>query len=165
MKLDDKGYNTKIIHAGQHPDATTGALATPIFQTSTFVFENAKQGAARFALEEPGYIYTRLGNPTQTALEEKIAILEGGEAALATASGMAAISSTLLTSSPLKLSTAAHMLCYHTACRNLVLMLPSSTRRISKISSMRSGQIPKLFILKRLQTPHYLLSILTPVLS
>ncbi|UBM42078.1 methionine gamma-lyase [Hafnia paralvei] len=97
MKLDDKGYNTKIIHAGQHPDATTGALATPIFQTSTFVFENAKQGAARFALEESGYIYTRLGNPTQTALEEKIAILEGGEAALATASGMAAISSTLLT--------------------------------------------------------------------
>ena len=57
MKLDDKGYNTKIIHAGQHPDATTGALATPIFQTSTFVFENAKQGAARFALEEPGYIW------------------------------------------------------------------------------------------------------------
>lgn len=72
MELRDKGYNTKIIHAGQHPDATTGALATPIFQTSTFVFENAKQGAARFALEEPGYIYTRLGNPTQTALEEKL---------------------------------------------------------------------------------------------
>lgn len=54
MKLHDKGYNTKIIHAGQHPDSTTGALATPIFQTSTFVFENAKQGAARFALEETG---------------------------------------------------------------------------------------------------------------
>ncbi|MGF1909388.1 methionine gamma-lyase [Vibrio kasasachensis] len=97
MNLHDKGYNTKIIHAGQHPDETTGALATPITQTSTFVFESAQQGAARFALEEPGYIYTRIGNPTQAALEEKLAVLEGGEAALATASGISAISTTLLT--------------------------------------------------------------------
>ncbi len=91
------GFNTQIIHAGQHPDPSTGALATPIFQTSTFVFKNAEQGAARFALEEPGYIYSRLGNPTEAALEEKIALLETGEAALATSSGMAAISTTLLT--------------------------------------------------------------------
>ncbi|MBA5761288.1 methionine gamma-lyase [Vibrio sp. 404] len=97
MNLQNKGYNTKIIHAGQHPDETTGALATPITQTSTFVFESAQQGAARFALEEPGYIYTRIGNPTQAALEEKLAVLEGGEAALATASGISAISTTLLT--------------------------------------------------------------------
>ncbi|EDK0541291.1 methionine gamma-lyase [Salmonella enterica] len=86
-----------IVHGGQHPDPSTGALATPIFQTSTFVFDNAEQGAARFALEESGYIYTRLGNPTQAALEEKLALLEQGEAALATSSGMAAISTTLLT--------------------------------------------------------------------
>ncbi|GAB2657930.1 methionine gamma-lyase [Vibrio panuliri] len=97
MNLHNKGYNTKIIHAGQHPDETSGALATPIVQTSTFVFDSAQQGAARFALEEPGYIYTRIGNPTQAALEEKLAVLEDGEAALATASGISAISTTLLT--------------------------------------------------------------------
>nr|WP_240782233.1 aminotransferase class I/II-fold pyridoxal phosphate-dependent enzyme [Escherichia sp. E2586] len=68
-----------------------------MFQTSTFVFDNAEQGAARFALEEPGYIYTRLGNPTTDALEQKMAVLEDGEAALATASGISAITTALLT--------------------------------------------------------------------
>jgi len=60
--LKKQGINTKIVHAGQHPDPLTGALSTPIYQTSTFVFDNAAQGAARFALEEEGYIYGRLGN-------------------------------------------------------------------------------------------------------
>ncbi len=91
------GYDTTIIHAGQSPDPATGALATPIHQTSTFVFENAEQGAARFALEEDGYIYTRLGNPTQHALEEKMAALENAEAALAVASGMTAIAASFWT--------------------------------------------------------------------
>ncbi|GMA97698.1 methionine gamma-lyase [Pelosinus sp. IPA-1] len=91
------GYDTTIIHAGQSPDPTTGALATPIHQTSTFVFENAEQGAARFALEENGYIYTRLGNPTQHSLEEKMAALEKAEAALAVASGMTAIAASFWT--------------------------------------------------------------------
>lgn len=91
------GYNTTIIHAGQSPDPLTGALSTPIYQTSTFVFENAEQGAARFALEEEGYIYTRLGNPTQHALEVKMAALESAEAALAVASGMTAISASFWT--------------------------------------------------------------------
>lgn len=90
-------FDTKIVHAGQHPDPYTGSLSTPIFQTSTFVFDNAEQGAARFALEEPGYIYTRLGNPTTDALEQKMAVLEDGEAALATASGISAITTALLT--------------------------------------------------------------------
>ena len=85
------GFNTQIVHAGQQPDPSTGALSTPIFQTSTFVFDSAEQGAARFALEESGYIYTRLGNPTTDALEKKLAVLEKGEAALATASGISAI--------------------------------------------------------------------------
>jgi methionine-gamma-lyase len=92
-KLNNVSYDTTIIHAGQSPDPTTGALCTPIYQTSTFVFENAEQGAARFALEENGYIYTRLGNPTQHALEVKMAALENAEAALAVASGMTAIAS------------------------------------------------------------------------
>lgn len=91
------GFNTQIVHAGQQPDPSTGALSTPIFQTSTFVFDSAEQGAARFALEEPGYIYTRLGNPTTDALEKKLAVLERGDAALATASGISAITTSLLT--------------------------------------------------------------------
>ncbi|HWR45054.1 methionine gamma-lyase [Sporomusa sp.] len=91
------GYNTTIIHAGQSPDPVTGALSTPIYQTSTFVFENAEQGAARFALAEEGFIYTRLGNPTQQALELKMAALEKAEAAIAVASGMTAIAASLWT--------------------------------------------------------------------
>lgn len=91
------GVNTQMVHAGQRPDPLTGALSTPIYQTSTFVFESAEQGAARFAMEEPGYIYTRLGNPTQDQLEEKMAVLERGEAALAVASGMTAIAAPLWT--------------------------------------------------------------------
>lgn len=87
---------TRCVHAGQRPDSLTGSLATPLYQTSTFVFASAEQGAARFAGEEPGYIYSRLGNPTQAALEEKMAALEGGEAALAFGSGMAAISATVM---------------------------------------------------------------------
>lgn len=87
---------TRCVHAGQHPDPLTGALTTPIYQTSTFVFDSAEQGAARFAGEEAGYIYTRLGNPTQAALEEKVAALEGGEAGLAFGSGMAAISAVVM---------------------------------------------------------------------
>ena len=91
-----KGFNTKAIHAGQKPCPATGAHVTPIYQTSTFVFKDVGQGARRFTGEEEGYIYTRLGNPTIAELEEKIAVLEGGEAALATASGMAAISTALV---------------------------------------------------------------------
>ena len=91
-----KGFNTKAIHAGQKPCPATGAHVTPIYQTSTFVFKDVDQGARRFTGEEEGYIYTRLGNPTIAELEEKIAVLEGGEAALATASGMAAISTALV---------------------------------------------------------------------
>ncbi len=90
------GVATRCVHAGQQPDPATGALTTPIYQTSTFVFASAEQGAARFAGTEPGYIYTRLGNPTQAALEEKMADLERGEAALAFGSGMGAISAVLM---------------------------------------------------------------------
>jgi len=96
MDVKVKGFNTKAIHAGQKPCPVTGAHVTPIYQTSTFVFKDVDQGARRFAGEEAGYIYTRLGNPTVAELEEKIAALEGGEAALGAASGMAAISTALL---------------------------------------------------------------------
>ncbi|MTI96848.1 MAG: methionine gamma-lyase [Firmicutes bacterium] len=97
MKKDGKqGFSTLCIHAGQQPDPQFGSLNTPIYQTSTFVFKDVAQGANRFAGEEEGYIYTRLGNPTQAALEEKIATLEGGEAGLAFASGMGAVSAVVM---------------------------------------------------------------------
>lgn len=90
---DEKwGFATKAVHVGSEPCPNTGALATPIYQTSTFVFDNVEQGGRRFAGAEEGYIYTRLGNPTQRALELKIASLEGGDDAIVCASGMAAVS-------------------------------------------------------------------------
>ncbi|MBQ0037666.1 MAG: methionine gamma-lyase [Clostridiales bacterium] len=91
------GFGTKAIHAGNVKDVQYGALTTPIYQTSTFVFDSCEQGGRRFAGQEAGYIYTRLGNPTVSVLESKIAALEGGEACVAAASGMGAISSCLWT--------------------------------------------------------------------
>ncbi len=90
-------FETLCVHLGTHPDPITGALSTPIYQTSTFAFRNADEGARRFKGEEEGYIYTRLGNPNHTAVEEKISGLEGGEAAAVTASGMGAIASVMWT--------------------------------------------------------------------
>lgn len=97
-KLDLKhmGFATKAIHGG-HVDNAAGALVTPIYQASTFVFDSAEQGGRRFALEEDGYIYTRLGNPNSSELEKKIALLEGAEAAMSQASGMGAITSAFWT--------------------------------------------------------------------
>lgn len=94
--LKNKGFATKAIHGGHQPNQY-GALSTPIYQTSTFVFDNAKQGGDRFALKEDGYIYSRLGNPTNTSLEEKLALLEGTEAAISTGSGIGAISAAMWT--------------------------------------------------------------------
>jgi methionine-gamma-lyase len=89
MSSHDGGFHTRSIHSGQDP--VTGAVSVPIYQSSTFAFENTNQGSARFAGTEDGYIYTRLGNPTIRALEDCVANLEGGYRGLATASGMAAV--------------------------------------------------------------------------
>ena len=97
MKQDACGFGTRAIHAGNQKDSQYGALSTPIYQSSTFIFDSCEQGGRRFSGAENGYIYTRLGNPTTSVLEAKVAALEGGEAALATASGMGAISSCLWT--------------------------------------------------------------------
>ena len=88
------GFATRQIHAGKVENAA-GSLCAPIYQTSTFAFSTVEQGGARFAGQEGGYIYTRLGNPSLAAVEAKLASLEGGEAAMAAASGMGAISSAL----------------------------------------------------------------------
>ena len=89
---DNWRFETLQIHAGQEqPDPATGARAVPIYQTTSFVFENCAQAAARFGLAESGFMYTRLSNPTADVFEKRMAALEGGVAALATASGAAAI--------------------------------------------------------------------------
>lgn len=84
------GFNTLAIHAGAQPDASTGARVTPIYQTTSYVFDDADHAAALFNLEAFGNIYSRIMNPTQAVLEERLAALEGGTAALAVASGHAA---------------------------------------------------------------------------
>ena len=91
------GFATRQIHVGKVKNAA-GSLCDPIYQTSTFEFDSVEQGGARFAGQEDGYIYSRLGNPTVATVEAKVASLEGGEAALCTASGMGAISSALWSS-------------------------------------------------------------------
>jgi O-acetylhomoserine (thiol)-lyase len=83
-------FETRQIHAGQSPDPATGARALPIYQTTSYVFDSAQQAADRFALKELGPIYTRIGNPTQEVVENRIASLEGGVGALLVASGQAA---------------------------------------------------------------------------
>jgi len=90
MKTKGSGIHTKLVHAGYQPDAT-GAVSVPIYQTSTFAFRNAEHGAALFAGEEEGFIYTRIGNPTVRALEDNIAELEHGYGGIATSSGMGAV--------------------------------------------------------------------------
>jgi O-acetylhomoserine (thiol)-lyase len=87
---DSRGFETRQIHAGQEPDPTTGARAVPIYQTTSYSFRDTEHAAALFGLAEPGNIYTRIMNPTQNVLEERVANLEGGVGALALASGQAA---------------------------------------------------------------------------
>ena len=87
---EDYGIETRAIHAGARPDATTGARSTPIYQTTAYVFEDVDHAASLFNLQTFGYLYSRLTNPTVAVLEERIASLEGGRAAVATASGHAA---------------------------------------------------------------------------
>ena len=84
------GFSTLAVHAGAQPDPTTGARATPIYQTTSFVFDDVDHAASLFGLQAFGNIYTRIGNPTNAVLEERVAALEGGTAALAVASGHAA---------------------------------------------------------------------------
>ena len=85
------GFGTRSLHAGQDPDPATGSRAQPIYQTTSYVFDDAEDAAGQFALEKAGFIYSRLMNPTVATLQERLASLEGGIGAAATASGMAAL--------------------------------------------------------------------------
>src|SRR5262249_31476189 len=90
------GFETKQVHAGAAPDPTTGARAVPIYQPTSYVFRDTSHAAALFGLEELGFIYTRIMNPTQSVFEERMTALEGGVGALATASGQSAETLALL---------------------------------------------------------------------
>ena len=105
------GFGTRSLHAGQEPDPATGARAPPIHQTTSYVFDDAEDAADQFALEKEGYIYSRLMNPTVATLQERLASLEGGVGAAATASGMAALdlATLLLASAGDNLVTAASL--------------------------------------------------------
>jgi len=94
--MNDFGFGTNTLHAGQRPDAETGSRAVPIYQTSSYVFQDSEHAARLFALEEFGNIYTRLMNPTSDVFEKRVAALEGGVGALALASGSAAITTAVL---------------------------------------------------------------------
>src|SRR6187549_1155253 len=85
------GFATLSIHAGAKPDPTTGARAVPIYQTTSYVFDDVEHAAGLFNLERAGHIYSRISNPTVAVLEERISALEGGVGAVATASGQAAL--------------------------------------------------------------------------
>ena len=89
MSDDSHRFETRSLHAGTEPDPATGARAPPIYQTTSYVFDDAEDAAAQFGLEKPGHIYSRLMNPTVGSLQERLASLEGGVGAVATASGMA----------------------------------------------------------------------------
>ncbi len=98
MESRQLGFQTRAIHAGEVPDPTTGALVPPLVLSTTFDFGSTEHGAALFSGQEEGYVYTRWGNPTVSVLERRVASLEGAEAGLATASGMAAIATAILAS-------------------------------------------------------------------
>src|SRR5512143_4215138 len=90
-------FDTLSLHAGARPDPATGARATPIYQSTSFVFRDSDHAAALFDMERAGYVYSRIANPTCAVLEERIAALEGGAGAIATASGQAALHLAIVT--------------------------------------------------------------------
>ena len=85
------GFDTLALHAGQSPDPTTGSRAVPVYQTTSYVFRDTEHAASLFNMERAGHVYSRISNPTVAVLEERIAALEGGVGAIATASGQAAL--------------------------------------------------------------------------
>ena len=95
--MSDSKFSTKALHVGHDVTKTQGTRAVPLYQSTSYVFNNAEHAANLFALAEPGYIYTRLNNPTTDVLEQRMASLEGGIAAVATCSGTAAASTGILT--------------------------------------------------------------------
>jgi methionine-gamma-lyase len=134
-------FNSLAIHAGKLHDRTTGAHVTPIYQTSTFVFDDAEQGGRRFSGVESGYIYTRLGNPNMTELEQRMAALENGEDGVSTGSGMAAISTALLTLLKQGDHVVAHKSLYGCTFGLLNEMLPGYGIETTFVDAVNSGAV------------------------
>lgn len=150
---DTRKFETLQLHGGQNPDPTTHAVAVPIYQTTSYVFDNSEHAQRLFGLEEPGNIYTRIMNPTTSVLEERMALLEGGVGALAFASGSAAITATILniagTGDELVAASTLYGGTYNLLSATLpdsVLKPPLLTRITLKISDPLSTKIPKPFI-------------------
>jgi hypothetical protein len=134
-------FETLSLHAGQHPDPVTGARAVPIYQTTSYVFQDSDHAAALFNLERAGHIYTRISNPTTAVLEERLAALEGGVGAICTASGMAALHLAITSSPPLRFM-AAPSICSRIRCRVSASRPPSSSRVRWTNSAPRSDRAP-----------------------
>jgi O-acetylhomoserine (thiol)-lyase len=132
---------TLAIHAGQIPDAATGARALPIYQTTSFVFDSADHAASLFNLQTFGNVYSRLGNPTVAALEERVAALEGGRAAVASASGMAAESMALMT----LLQAGDHVVAAGALYGGSVTMLAVNLKRLGIETSFVDAGRPEAF--------------------
>lgn len=132
-------FETAVIHEGYDTKEMLGSLSVPLFQTSTYTFETAEQGERRFAGEEDGYIYSRLGNPTVKVLEDRIARLEGGEKGLAFSSGMAAVSAVLIALTKAN----DHVLCsvgLYGCTFGLLMMMKDKYNIDSSFSAMRTEE-------------------------
>ena len=132
---------TLAIHAGQIPDAATGARALPIYQTTSFVFDSVEHAASLFNLQTFGNVYSRLSNPTVAALEERVAALEGGRAAVASASGMAAEAMALMTI----LQAGDHVVAAGALYGGSVTMLAVNLRKFGIETSFVDGSLPEAF--------------------
>lgn len=160
--MTKKNYRleTVSIHGGLEADPATGSRALPIYQTNAYQFNNTEHAADLFGLKEQGYIYTRIGNPTVGALEERVAQLEGGVGALALSSGMAAITAAIFNVAEVgdEIISASTLYggtynCLRRHSRNMALLLDSSTRKIQRILKRPSLQKRKPFLPKQSEIP------------
>ena len=144
------GFRTRALHAGAVPDAVHGSRAVPIYQTTSFVFETQQDAADLFALQKYGNVYSRIGNPTVAAFEERIASLEGGIGAVATASGQAA---EFVTLAALASSMAGPSPSWTSRCVGLASIPPSSIRPRSRVSPRPFSPTPRPFTPRSWPTP------------
>ncbi len=138
-----QGLSTLSIHAGQHVDPATGSRSVPIYQTTSFVFKSTDEAAALFGLRQFGNIYTRLGNPTNAVFEERVAAIEGGTAALAVASGQAAITYALLAVTQVGEEIVATNNLYGGTYQLLHYTFPKLGRKVHFVDSQNTEAIKK----------------------
>ena len=133
-------FATLAVHAGQSPDPATGSRAVPIYQTTSYLFQDADHAGRLFALKEFGNIYTRIMNPTTDVFEKRVAALEGGVAGLATASGQAA--ETLTTTTLASAGDDPSVLIWDVARRLVIAVLPGHARPVRGLAYLPGGRRP-----------------------